>query len=55
MFLTKTNPINNVILSVYNTSGGVPNAVVATASLSPAAVPGLQSFVSFDVSSFKWP
>jgi len=53
VFLTKTNPGNNVILSVYNTSGGVPNAVVATASLSPAAVPSLQSFVSFDVSSFE--
>jgi hypothetical protein len=53
VFLTKTNPQNNVILSVYNMSGGVPNAVVASASLSPAAVPGLQSFVSFDVSSFE--
>jgi hypothetical protein len=53
VFLTKTNPFNNVILSVYNTSDGVPNGVVATASLSPAAVPGLQSFVSFDVSSFQ--
>jgi hypothetical protein len=53
VFLTKTNPFNNVIMSVYSTSGGVPNAVVATASLPPAAVPGLQSFVSFDVSSFQ--
>jgi hypothetical protein len=53
VFLTKTNPQNNVILSVYNTSGGVPNSVVATKSLSPAAVPSLQSFVSFDVSSFQ--
>jgi hypothetical protein len=53
VFLTKTNPGNNVVLSVYTTSGGVPNSVVATKSLSPAAVPGLQNFVSFDVSSFQ--
>lgn len=53
VFLTKTNPGNNVVLSVYTTSGGLPNSVVATKSLSPAAVPGLQSFVSFDVSSFQ--
>jgi hypothetical protein len=52
VFLTKTNPFNNVIMSVYSTSDGVPNAVVATASLPPAAVPSLQNFVSFDVSSF---
>lgn len=46
----------SAILTVYNTSGGVPNASLGTASLSSSAIPsGGYDFQSFDVSSYGIP
>ncbi len=46
----------NAILTVYNTSGGVPNASLGNASLSNAGIPsGGYDFQSFDVSSYAIP
>ncbi len=43
-------------LTVYNTSGGLPNAVLGTASLPSSAIPsGGYAFQSFDVSSYAIP
>jgi hypothetical protein len=43
----------NAILTVYNTSGGVPNASLGTASLPSSGIPpGGYAYQSFDVSSY---
>jgi hypothetical protein len=43
----------SAILTVYNTTGGVPNASLGTASLSTALIPpGTYAYQSFDISSF---
>ena len=46
----------SAILTVYNTSGGVPNASLGTASLPSSGIPsGGYAFQSFDVSSYGIP
>jgi hypothetical protein len=46
----------SAILTVYNTSAGVPNASLGTASLSSSGIPsGGYAFQSFDVSSYGIP
>ncbi len=46
----------NAILTVYNTSGGIPNASLGTASLSYSGIPSTgYAFQSFDVSSSAIP
>jgi hypothetical protein len=46
----------NAILNVYNTAGGLPNAILGSASLPNSAIPsGGYAFQSFDVSSYAIP
>ena len=46
----------NAVLTVYNTSGGLPNEALGTASVGPDAFSTTDpTFVSFDVSSFQIP